>query len=101
MGTVQQPLLCVVHIPKTAGSAIRETLISSLGPEKVYWIGHKRPYAHWESAAGTEFDDYAVVGGHRSAAAFQKNKKTKDLHGCSKRSNRTSGISFQLHYPRS
>jgi hypothetical protein len=77
MATVDQPLLCVVHIPKTAGSAIRETLISGLGFDKVYWIGHKRPYAHWDNADGTEFDDFAVVGGHRSAESFRKIKRPK------------------------
>ena len=74
---IRQPLLCVVHIPKTAGSAIRETLVSVLGRDKVYWIGHQRPHAHWENAVGTEFDDYAVVGGHRNAMAFQKIKRPK------------------------
>jgi hypothetical protein len=72
-----QPLLCVVHIPKTAGSAIRETLISILGWEKVYWIAHKRPFEHWVNSTGSEFDDYAVVGGHANAAAFHKIKRPK------------------------
>jgi hypothetical protein len=72
-----QPLLCVVHIPKTAGSAIRETFISILGWEKVYWIAHKRPFEHWANSTGSEFDDYAVVGGHSSAAALDKIKRPK------------------------
>ena len=65
-------LLCVVHTPKTAGTTIRETLSSILGSEKVYWIGHERPIDHWESAAGSEFDNYLVVGGHVGARAFEK-----------------------------
>jgi glycosyl transferase family 90 len=68
----EQPLLCVVHIPKTAGTAIRGTLTSTLGPEKIYWVGDRRPISHWQTAASTEFDCYAVVGGHVSAASFEK-----------------------------
>jgi hypothetical protein len=71
------PLLCVVHIPKTAGSALREGLITALGHEKVYWIGHKRPFADWYNATGTEFNDYKVVGGHVSPEAFDKIKRPK------------------------
>jgi Glycosyl transferase family 90/Sulfotransferase family len=72
-----QPLLCIVHIPKTAGSAIRETLISALGWDKVYWIGHKRPSSHWANATEDEFSNYAVVGGHCSASEFQKIRRPK------------------------
>jgi hypothetical protein len=75
--TSSQPLLCVVHIPKTAGSAIRETLISILGWEKVYWISHKRPFENWTNSSGDDFNDYAVVGGHCSATAFHKIKRPK------------------------
>jgi SAM-dependent methyltransferase len=74
---VTQPLLCVVHIPKTAGSAIRETLISTLGWDKVYWISHKRPLGHWTNSSGDEFSNYVVVGGHVSAADFSKIKRPK------------------------
>lgn len=65
-------LLCIVHIPKTAGTAMRETLRSSLGRDNVYWIGDSRPVAHWENAIGTEFQSYSVVGGHYEAMAFEK-----------------------------
>jgi hypothetical protein len=73
----KQPLLCVVHIPKTAGSAIRETLISILGWDKVYWISHKRPFEHWTNSNGDEFNNYAVVGGHCSTKTFDKIKRPK------------------------
>jgi hypothetical protein len=69
---MEKPLLCIVHIPKTAGTTIRETFCSILGREKIYWVGHDQPIAHWESAAGSDFDDYLVVGGHVSARAFEK-----------------------------
>jgi Glycosyl transferase family 90 len=72
-----RPLLCVVHIPKTAGSAIRETLASTLGDDKVYWIGHRRPHEEWDKAKGTEFDSYLVVGGHRPAEEFDKIARPK------------------------
>lgn len=69
---MKKPLLCVVHIPKTAGTTIRETLSSILGSEKIYWIGNRYPIDHWESAAGSDFNDYLVVGGHVGAHAFEK-----------------------------
>jgi hypothetical protein len=69
---MDKPLLCIVHIPKTAGTTMRETLCSILGREKIYWVGHDQPIAHWESASGSDFDDYLVVGGHVSARAFEK-----------------------------
>src|SRR5437016_3670995 len=77
MAMVQQPLLCVIHIPKTAGTTIRETLTSILGREKVYWVGHGRSITHWENAAGTAFDDYLVVGGHIGALALEKIQRPK------------------------
>src|SRR5690242_16093354 len=77
MRAVACPLVCIVHIPKTAGTAIRETLIATLGWDRVYWIGHERPYSHWENARGDEFADYAVVGGHCSNAEFLKIDRQK------------------------
>ena len=77
MTAMRQPVLCVVHAPKTAGTAIRATLGAILGMEKVYWVGHDRPASHWETASGTEFGDYLVVGGHVSAAQLAKIQRPK------------------------
>lgn len=77
MRAVARPLVCIVHIPKTAGTAIRETLIASLGWDRVYWIGHERPYSHWEKASSDEFADYLVIGGHCGAAEFLKIDRQK------------------------
>jgi hypothetical protein len=77
MSDMLKPLLCIVHIPKTAGSAIRETLVASLGADKVYWVGHGRHQEEWESAKGNEFGSYWVVGGHESAPAFDKIERPK------------------------
>lgn len=71
------PLLCVVHIPKTAGTAIGVTLRMILGSDKVYWIGQDRPVDHWEKADGTEFGEYLVIGGHYEASAFEKIQRPK------------------------
>jgi hypothetical protein len=73
----KQPLLCVVHIPKTAGTTIRETLGSILGYDKIYWIGHQRSVSHWENSVGKDFEDFLVVGGHVSAPEFDKIRRPK------------------------
>ena len=77
MNSLDMPLLCVVHIPKTAGSAIRETLCSAIGEDRVYWIGHNRPHGEWNRAKSEDFDKYFVVGGHEDVKAFDKIRRPK------------------------
>lgn len=66
------PLLCFVHIPKTAGNSLIATLQTTLGGDAVYWIGRTGSLQDWLSATGHEFGGYRAIVGHAPAIQFEK-----------------------------
>jgi hypothetical protein len=73
----RSPLLCLVHVPKTGGTALLGTLNAILGRDKVYWIAHDHPRSDWENSSSEDFDRYSVVGGHAEAPHFDKIRRPK------------------------
>ena len=55
----RSPLLCLVHVPKTGGTALLGTLNAILGRDKVYWIAHDQPRSDRENSGSEDFDHYS------------------------------------------
>lgn len=67
-----RPTICFVHIPKTAGTAIRAAVVEILGGrEKVFWLNLSGTLAEFTKATPSEVQKYAIVGGHASASDFE------------------------------
>ncbi len=65
--------ICFVHIPKTAGSAMRAALVQMLGGwENVLWFDVNATLAEFMDADPQELRKYAIVGGHAAVTHFEK-----------------------------
>lgn len=60
-------LLVHVHIPKTAGTALRSALRKMVPNNKIYWIGTREHLTdEWQRLSARDLSRYKVLGGHRS-----------------------------------
>tara|TARA_R110000787_G_scaffold274927_1_gene383090 strand:- start:114 stop:803 length:690 start_codon:yes stop_codon:yes gene_type:complete len=65
--------LAFVHIPKTAGTTFRISLIESLGREKVFSIGDDCTPEEWDDSITAEnLRSYEVICGHGEAKQFKR-----------------------------
>jgi hypothetical protein len=73
------PLLCVIHIPKTAGTSLRIAFRSILNG-KLYWHGDDSwgtSAAQWDAVTSADFNGYHVIGGHLTVDHFSKIQRPK------------------------
>jgi len=64
----QKKKIVFLHIPKTAGSSVREYYDAIFHPECVKWLG--RDFVH-EELKTLSSDDYTVIGGHAGYPTFK------------------------------
>jgi hypothetical protein len=58
-------MLCYVHIPKTAGTAVHSALRQMMPAEEIYWIGSPaHPVEQWRRISPADLARFKVVGGH-------------------------------------
>ncbi|HZP20445.1 MAG TPA: hypothetical protein VFB16_09575 [Bauldia sp.] len=69
--TATKPTLCFVHIPKTGGSAIRDTLRVLRGNQSVFWLDSRESFEAQRRMTHADFKSFDAVGGHVSVAAFR------------------------------
>jgi hypothetical protein len=66
--------LCLVHIPKTAGTALRTALLEALGPINCYFVATKAEIVEFERNVATR-SNLRAVGGHlRLSRVIEANK---------------------------
>lgn len=71
--TSGQTKLAFVHIPKTAGTAFRVSLIEAVGAAKVFSIGDDCSPQEWAgSLVASDIEDYSVICGHSEASNFKR-----------------------------
>lgn len=62
---VTHPQICILHIPRTAGTSLRRFVIEAVGRDQVFWHGVD---GHLDDVPSARLARYRVIGGHRTYA---------------------------------